>query len=281
VICLDNFFSGRRANIAHLFKNKNFKLMEHDIEKPIKLKVDFIFNLACPASPMWYVKDPVKTTRTSVLGAVNMLDLARDNGCPVLQASTSEVYGDPTVHPQPETYWGNVNPIGRRACYDEGKRCAETLFINYHVEYGVDIKIARIFNTYGPRMGDDDGRAVPNFINQALQGHDLTIYGDGQQTRSFCFIDDMIDGLLALSATTGFTGPVNLGNNQEFTINELAKKIINITGSKSRIVYKKLPADDPVRRQPDLSLAKAKLNWQPQVTLEEGLVKTMEYFKKV
>jgi UDP-glucuronate decarboxylase len=281
VFCLDNFYTGNKKNIAHLLKNKNFKLIKHDIEKPIILKVDQIYNLACPASPVWYAKDPIKTVRTNVIGSINLLELAKKNNCPILQASTSEVYGDPEVHPQTENYWGKVNPIGLRACYDEGKRCAETLFFNYFRQYKVKIKVARIFNTYGPGMQNDDGRAVPNFINQALKNKDITIYGDGSQTRSFCFIDDMIDGLVVLMETENFTGPVNIGNPEEHTMKELVQKIIKLTSSKSKVVYKNLPPDDPARRRPDISLAKKKLKWQPKILTDEGLKKTIEYFKSL
>jgi len=279
VICLDNFFTGSRKNIEYLVGNKNFTLIEHDVEQPYDFIVDQIYNLACPAAPVWYRKDPVKTVRTSILGAINALKLAKKNDCVVLQASTSEVYGDPLVHPQAENYWGNVNPFGPRACYDEGKRCAETLFFDYWQEYGVKIKIARIFNTYGPRMVANDGRAIPNFIVQALKDENLTIYGDGSQTRSFCYIDDMIRGLIAMMESADFVGPVNLGNGEEYHIKELADKIIDLTGSKAKIDYNPLPVDDPVKRQPDISLAKQKLDWQPEISLEQGLNKTIDYFK--
>jgi UDP-glucuronate decarboxylase len=280
VICLDNFYTGTRINIAHLLKHKNFKLIKHDIEKPLNLKVDQIYNLACPASPVWYAKDPIKTVRTNVIGSINLLELAKKNKCPILQASTSEVYGDPDIHPQAESYWGKVNPIGERACYDEGKRCAETLFFNYYRQYKVKIKVARIFNTYGPRMQNEDGRAVPNFIYQAQNNKDITIFGSGSQTRSFCYIDDMVSGLIALMEAGNFTGPVNIGNPDEFTIKELAQKIIKLTGSRSKIVYKNLPPDDPSRRRPDITLARKKLKWQPKIGLKNGLLTTIEYLKK-
>jgi UDP-glucuronate decarboxylase len=282
VICLDNFYTGQKENIADLLDNKNFELLEHDIIKPIILEVDQIYNLACPASPVHYQADPVKTAKTNVLGVINMLELAKRTGSIMMQASTSEVYGDPTVHPQPESYWGNVNPIGLRSNYDEGKRCAETLCMDYHRQYNLDIKIVRIFNTYGPNMHPHDGRVVSNFIVQALTNQDITVYGDGTQTRSFQYIDDLIEGILKMMDKNNFIGPVNLGNRGEFTINELAQIVLKlIPTSKSKIVYKDLPADDPKQRQPDISLAKEKLDWQPKVKLEEGLVKTVEYFKKV
>lgn len=280
VLCVDNFYTGRRANIAHLLSNPYFEVMRHDICFPLYVEVDEIYNLACPASPIHYQFDPVQTTKTSVHGAINMLGLAKRLKIKILQASTSEVYGDPTVHPQPETYWGNVNPIGLRSCYDEGKRCAETLFFDYHRQHKLKIKVARIFNTYGPRMHPNDGRVVSNFIVQALRGEDITVYGDGSQTRSFCYVDDMIEGLVRLmKSPDDFTGPVNLGNPVEFTILELAEKVIELTGSKSRIVFKPLPADDPRQRQPDITLAKERLNWQPAVPLTDGLRKTIEYFR--
>ena len=281
VICLDNFITGAKENIEHLLVNKNFNLVEHDIEKPYHFVVDQIYNLACPAAPIWYQKDPVKTVRTSVLGAINALELAKRIKCRVLQASTSEVYGDPKVHPQTESYWGNVNPIGLRACYDEGKRCAETLFFDYWREYNIDIKVVRIFNTYGPRMVENDGRAIPNFIAQSLRGEDITVYGSGEQTRSFCYIDDMVEGLMAMMKSDNFAGPVNLGNPVEYSIKELAEKIIQLTQTKAKIVFRDLPADDPVKRKPDISLAKRELNWQPKITLEQGLIKTIEYFKNI
>ena len=279
VICLDNFLTGSHKNISHLLKNKNFKVVKHDVEEPYYFKVNQIYNLACPAAPVWYRKDPVKTVRTNILGAINALELAKKLKCRVLQASTSEVYGDPKIHPQPETYWGNVNPFGPRSCYDEGKRCAETLFFDYWKEHGVDIRVVRIFNTYGPKMGNDDGRAVPNFINQALAGRPLTVYGEGSQTRSFCYVDDLIKGLTAMMEQNDFVGPMNLGNPGEFTIKELAQKIIKLTRSKSKIVYKPLLQDDPKQRRPDISLAKKKLGWQPKVKLEEGLKETINYFR--
>lgn len=280
VLCVDNFYTGRRANIAHLLSNPYFEVMRHDICFPLYVEVDEIYNLACPASPIHYQFDPVQTTKTSVHGAINMLGLAKRLKIKILQASTSEVYGDPTVHPQPETYWGNVNPIGLRSCYDEGKRCAETLFFDYHRQHKLKIKVARIFNTYGPRMHPNDGRVVSNFIMQALRGEDITVYGDGSQTRSFCYVDDMIEGLVRLmNSPDDFTGPVNLGNPVEFTILELAEKVIELTGSKSGIVFKPLPADDPKQRQPDITLAKERLNWQPAVPLTDGLQKTIEYFR--
>jgi len=281
VICLDNFFTGSKKNIKHLLNNQNFKLVEHDVEKPYDFEVDEIYNLACPAAPIWYQKDPVKTIRTNILGAINALDLAKKLNCPVLQASTSEIYGNPDVHPQPETYWGNVNPVGIRSCYDEGKRCAETLFFDYHREYGVNIKVVRIFNTYGPRLAIEDGRVVSNFIIQALRKEDITIYGDGNQTRSFCFVDDMVEAFIKMMNGENFTGPVNLGNPKEFTIKELAGVIINLINSESKIIYKDLPKDDPKQRKPNISLAKEKLNWQPSTDLEKGLKKTIDYFKTI
>jgi UDP-glucuronate decarboxylase len=281
VICLDNLITGRKKNIAHLLKNKKFKLILHDVTKPYNIKVDYIYNLASPASPKWFDKYPIETLKTNVLGAINALESAKKNKCRILQTSTSEVYGDPEVHPQVESYWGNVNPIGNRSCYDEGKRCAETLFFDYHRKYNIDIRVVRIFNTFGPKMLDEDGRVVPNFINQALKGKSMSVYGDGSQTRSFCYIDDMIDGLIALMKIENFTGPVNIGNPEEFTIKEFAQKIIKLTGSKSKIVYKNLPLDDPARRRPDISLAKKKLKWQPKISTDEGLKKTIEYFKKI
>lgn len=282
VICLDNFFTGRSDNIAALMHNPRFALLQQDIAQPISVAVDRIFNLACPASPVHYQNDPVQTIRTNVLGAINVLDLAHQTQAQVLQASTSEVYGDPKIHPQHESYWGNVNPIGVRACYDEGKRCAETLFFDYFRQYGTSIKVARIFNTYGPRMQPDDGRVVSNFIVQALRGLPISMYGDGLQTRSFCFVDDLVDGLVRLMDTpSGFTGPVNLGNPVESTMIELANLVIELTGSSSRIEYRPKPADDPLQRQPDIALAKAKLNWQPNVPLREGLLKTIAYFRTI
>ena len=280
VLCLDNFFTGTKENIIHLMDNHRFELIRHDIETPIHLEVDEIYNLACPASPIHYQYNPIHTTKTSILGALNMLGLAKRQKAKIMQASTSEVYGDPEVHPQPETYWGNVNPIGFRSCYDEGKRCAETLFFDYYREHKLKIKVARIFNTYGPRMHPSDGRVVSNFIIQALKGEDITIYGDGNQTRSFCYVDELIDGFIRLMASPDeFTGPVNLGNPVEFTIKELAEKVIDMTSSKSRISYKPLPHDDPKQRQPDITLAKKELNWEPKIKLEEGLVKTIQYFE--
>lgn len=279
VICLDNFFTGAKDNVAHLIENKNFELVEHDIEKEFNADVNQIYNLACPASPVHYQYDPVKTLKTSVLGIINMLDLAKKCNAVILQASTSEVYGDPKIHPQKEDYWGNVNPIGIRSCYDEGKRCAETLMMDYHRQTGVDIRIVRIFNTYGPKMNINDGRVVSNFIVQALRGEDITIYGNGLQTRSFCYVDDLIDGMIKMISGK-YIGPVNLGNNSERTILDFAKLIIEMTGSKSKIVYKDLPEDDPVQRQPDLTLAKKELNWQPTTDISVGLEKTIKYFEE-
>ena len=279
VICLDNFFTGTRDNIIHLMDDHRFELLRHDVVLPLFIEVDEIYNLACPASPIHYQYNPIKTTKTSVMGAINMLGLAKRTRARILQASTSEVYGDPAVHPQPESYWGNVNPIGPRACYDEGKRCAETLCFDYHREHGLPVKVVRIFNTYGPRMHPNDGRVVSNFIVQALKGEDITLYGDGSQTRSFCYVDEMVDGFMRMMASPAdFTGPVNLGNPAEFTIRELAEKVLDLTGSRSRLVTKPLPADDPKQRQPDITLARNKLGWEPKVTLEEGLKKTIEYF---
>lgn len=282
VLCVDNFFTGTKNNIAHLLDNPHFEFMRHDVTFPLYVEVDEIYNLACPASPVHYQYDPVQTTKTSVHGAINMLGLAKRVGATILQASTSEVYGDPQVHPQPEGYWGHVNPIGFRSCYDEGKRCAETLFFDYRRQHQLPIKVARIFNTYGPRMHPNDGRVVSNFILQALQGEDITVFGAGQQTRSFCYADDLIEGLLRLMDTPeSFTGPVNLGNPVEFSILELAEKIIELTNSGSRIVYQPLPEDDPQQRQPDISLAQASLEWAPITELEEGLVRTIEYFDQM
>lgn len=281
VVCLDNFFTGQKRNIEPFLKNKNFELLTQDVTQPFFIKVDQIYNLACPASPVHYQRTPVETVRASVLGAINCLELAKKLGIKVLQASTSEVYGDPEVHPQKENYNGNVNPIGPRACYDEGKRCAETLFFDYFREDKVQIKVVRIFNTYGPNMAKDDGRVISNFIVQALRSQDITIYGDGSQTRSFCYVSDMILGLNEMMESDGWTGPVNLGNPGEFTIKELAEKIISLTGSQSKIVYQPLPADDPKQRRPDITLAQQKLNWQPVVDLEEGLIKTIQYFKEI
>ncbi len=282
VLCVDNFFTGSRQNVRHLLENKNFELLRHDITFPLYVEVDEIYNLACPASPVHYQFNPTQTTKTSVIGAINMLGLAKRLRVPILHASTSEVYGDPSVHPQPETYWGNVNPIGPRACYDEGKRCAETLFFDYHRQHALDIKIIRIFNTYGPRMHPDDGRVVSNFIVQALKDEAVTVYGDGTQTRSFCYIDDLIDGMMRMMNTEkGFTGPVNLGNPSEFTILDLAEMIIAMTGSKSRILFKPLPDDDPKQRKPVIDLAEKKLGWTPRVKLEDGLKKTIKYFEEL
>jgi len=282
VLCVDNFFTGAKDNIAHLISNPYFEVLRHDITFPLYLEADEVYNLACPASPIHYQFDPVQTVKTAVHGAINMLGLAKRLKIKILQASTSEVYGNPIVHPQTENYWGNVNPIGFRSCYDEGKRCAETLFFDYHRQHKLKIKVARIFNTYGPRMHPNDGRVVSNFIVQTLKGGDITVYGDGSQTRSFCYIDDMINGFIKLMNTSDdFTGPVNLGNPSEISILELAEKILKIIGSKSKIVFKTLPQDDPVQRCPDITLAKKVLGWQPNVGLEEGLEKTVEYFKKV
>jgi UDP-glucuronate decarboxylase len=282
VICLDNFFTGSKANVSHLFNKPNFELMRHDVTFPLYVEVDQIYNLACPASPVHYQHDPVQTTKTSVHGAINMLGLAKRTKARIFQASTSEVYGDPEVHPQPESYWGKVNPIGIRSCYDEGKRCAETLFFDYHRQHNLDIKVARIFNTYGPRMHPNDGRVVSNFIVQALNGQDITIYGDGQQTRSFCYVDDLIEGFVRLMNTEpGFTGPVNLGNPNEFTMLELAEKVLKLVGGKSKLTFMSLPADDPKQRQPNISLANEKLGWRPHVNLDEGLQKTLDYFAKL
>jgi UDP-glucuronate decarboxylase len=282
VISLDNYFTGSKQNIKHLLDNHNFEVIRHDITMPIFIEVDEIYNLACPASPVHYQYNGIKTIKTSVMGAINTLGLAKRTKAKVLQASTSEIYGDPSVHPQPEDYWGNVNTLGPRACYDEGKRCAETLFMNYHVQNKVRIKIARIFNTYGPRMNSNDGRVVSNFIVQALKGEDITIFGDGTHTRSFQYIDDLIIGLIKLMATPDtFTGPVNLGNPIEVSVGDLAKKIIKMTGSKSKLVYLPLPEDDPKQRRPDIALAKSALGWQPTVDLENGLAKTIDYFKFV
>ncbi|MBR6449257.1 MAG: SDR family oxidoreductase [Fibrobacter sp.] len=278
VICLDNYFTGRMVNVAHLRDNRNFELIRHDVTEPILLEVDRIFNLACPASPIHYQFNPVKTIKTSVMGAINMLGLAKRVYARILQASTSEVYGDPAVHPQTEDYWGNVNPIGIRSCYDEGKRVAETLFMDYHRQNNVDIRIVRIFNTYGPRMLPNDGRVVSNFIVQALNGEDLTIYGDGSQTRSFCYVDDLIEGFVRMMNQDKIIGPVNIGNPGEFTMLELAKEVLELTGSKSKIVYKPLPGDDPKMRRPDISLAKEALGWEPTIPLRKGLEKTIVYF---
>lgn len=280
VICVDNLFTGTKRNIEHLHNHSRFELMRHDVTFPLFVEVDEIYNLACPASPVHYQHDPVHTTKTSVHGAINMLGLAKRLKCKIFQASTSEVYGDPSVHPQPEEYWGNVNPIGIRSCYDEGKRCAETLFFDYHRQHGVGIKVARIFNTYGPRMHHADGRVVSNFIVQALQGDPITIYGDGSQTRSFCYVDDLVEGFIRLMDTdANITGPTNLGNPGEFTMLELAKKIIDQTGSKSKLVHHTLPQDDPKQRRPDITRAKDQLDWEPTVMLDEGLRRTIDYFK--
>ena len=279
VLCVDNFFTGSRQNISHLMDSKNFELLRHDVTFPLYVEVDEIYNLACPASPVHYQFDPVQTTKTSVMGAINMLGLAKRLKIKVLQASTSEVYGDPEIHPQPETYKGSVNPIGIRACYDEGKRCAETLFFDYHRQLDVKIKVMRIFNTYGPRMHPNDGRVVSNFIVQALKGEDITVYGKGDQTRSFCYCDDLIDGMVRLmNSGDDVTGPINIGNPGEFTILELAQKVIELTNSKSKIIYMPLPQDDPMQRKPVIELAKEKLGWEPKVQLEDGLKKTIEYF---
>ena len=280
VICLDNFFTGRKANIAHLHGRPDFELVRHDVIDPFKFEVDQIYNLACPASPPHYQYNPIKTTKTSVMGAINVLGLAKRVHARVFQASTSEVYGDPTIHPQPESYWGNVNPIGKRSCYDEGKRVAETLFFDYHRENKVDIRIVRIFNTYGPRMHPNDGRVVSNFIVQALKGEDITIYGDGLQTRSFCYVDDLIEGFVRLMNQTQTTGPINIGNPGEFTMLQLAELTLKLVGGKSKIVHRPLPADDPKQRRPDITLAQKHLNnWAPTVQLEEGLQRTIAYFK--
>jgi len=285
VICVDNLFTGTKDNIAHLFDHPNFEFIRHDVTFPLYVEVDQIYNLACPASPIHYQYDPVQTTKTSVHGAINMLGLAKRLNARIFQASTSEVYGDPTVHPQTETYWGNVNPTGIRSCYDEGKRCAETLFFDYYRQHKLDIRVARIFNTYGPRMHPNDGRVVSNFIIQALKGEEISLFGDGEQTRSFCYVDDLIDGFICYMdknstsfGSDGFPGPINLGNPNEFSIRQLAKKIIEITGSKSNIIYHPLPSDDPTQRQPDITLARNTLSWEPKVQLDEGLLKTIQYF---
>lgn len=282
VLCVDNYFTGTKANIEHLLGNPRFELLRHDVTFPLYVEVDQIYNMACPASPIHYQFDPVQTTKTSVHGAINMLGLAKRVKARILQASTSEVYGDPVMHPQREEYWGNVNPIGPRSCYDEGKRCAETLFFDYRRQHGLEIKVARIFNTYGPRMHPNDGRVVSNFIVQALSGQDITVYGDGRQTRSFCYVSDLIDGLVRLMNTPAdFTGPVNLGNPGEFTILELAEKVIAMTGSRSKIIHNPLPHDDPKQRQPDIALARSRLDWSPTIALEDGLKDTITYFKKM
>lgn len=279
VICVDNFFTGAKSNVTHLLGNPNFEIIRHDVTFPLYLEIDEIYNLACPASPIHYQHDPVQTTKTSVHGAINMLGLAKRTGAKIFQASTSEVYGDPEVHPQPESYVGSVNPIGLRSCYDEGKRCAETLFFDYYRQHKVNIKVARIFNTYGPKMHPNDGRVVSNFITQALLGNPITIYGDGSQTRSFCYVDDMIEGFLTLMNTSdGITGPVNIGNPVEFSIRELAEKVIEQTGSKSKLIFEPLPGDDPKQRKPDITRAK-ELGWVPTIQLEKGLISTIEYFK--
>ncbi len=282
VLCVDNFYTGRKANIAHLMGNPYFEILRHDITFPLYVEVDEIYHLACPASPVHYQFDPVQTTKTSVHGSINMLGLAKRLRVKILLASTSEVYGDPTVHPQPETYWGNVNPIGPRACYDEGKRCAETLFFDYHRQHKLKIKVARIFNTYGPRMHPNDGRVVSNFIVQALKNMDITVYGDGSQTRSFCYVDDMVEGLIRLmNSPDDFTGPVNLGNPYEISILELARKVIEFTNSKSKIIFKELPPDDPKQRRPDITLARKVLGWEPKIDFEDGLRRTIDYFRSL
>ncbi len=282
VLCVDNYFTGARDNIVHLLANPRFEAMRHDVTFPLYLEVDEIYNLACPASPIHYQFDPVQTTKTSVHGAINMLGLAKRIKAKILQASTSEVYGDPTVHPQKEDYWGNVNPVGTRSCYDEGKRCAETLFFDYYRQHRMRIKVARIFNTYGPRMHPNDGRVVSNFIVQALRGEPITVFGEGRQTRSFCYVDDLIDGLVRLmDSADETTGPINIGNPGEFTIVELARKVIDLTGSRSKLVYEKLPADDPMQRCPDITLAREKLQWEPKVPLQEGLRRTIAYFEEM
>ncbi|OGP25103.1 MAG: NAD-dependent dehydratase [Deltaproteobacteria bacterium GWC2_56_8] len=280
VICLDNFFTGRKENIAHLMDNPVFEVVRHDVTEPVLIEVDQIYNLACPASPVHYQYNPVKTIKTNIMGTLNMLGLAKRVRARILQASTSEVYGDPKVHPQTEDYWGNTNPIGPRACYDEGKRCAETLMFAYNKQNGVDIKVIRIFNTYGPRMLENDGRVVSNFIVQALRGQDLTIYGDGSQTRSFCYVDDLVDGIIKMMDNNDVTGPVNLGNPGEFTVLELANIIRRLTGSSSKVIRMPLPPDDPVQRRPDITIAKKTLNWDPTIKLEDGLKKTINYFSE-
>ncbi len=282
VICLDNFFTSQKSNIWHLLDEPNFELIRHDVTLPVYLEVDEIYNLACPASPVHYQHDPIQTTKVSVSGAINMLGMARRVGAKILQASTSEVYGDPSVHPQPETYRGNVNPIGLRACYDEGKRCAETLFFDYHRQNGVNIRVVRIFNTYGPRMHPFDGRVVSNFILQALAGEPITLYGDGSQTRSFCYVDDLVEGIMRMmNGPDDFVGPVNLGNPGEFTIKQLAERVIELTGSESTLEFAPLPADDPTQRQPDIALAREKLDWQPAIDLRAGLARTIDYFRGI
>jgi len=282
VLCVDNYFTGSKKNVEHLLSNPNFEIQRHDVCFPLYMEVDIIYNLACPASPYYYQLDPIQTIKTSVLGSYNLLGLAKRTGARILQASTSECYGDPAVHPQPEEYWGNVNPIGIRSCYDEGKRAAETLFMDYHRQHGVDTRIMRIFNTYGPRMNPNDGRVVSNFIVQALKGDDITIYGDGSQTRSFCYVDDLLDGMMALMNYDGtYPLPVNIGNPGEFSMLELAEKVIQMTGASSKIVYQDLPQDDPKQRQPDITRAKQMLNWSPTISLDEGLVKTIDYFRNI
>jgi UDP-glucuronate decarboxylase len=281
VLCLDNFFTGRKENIAHLLGNPKFEIIRHDVINPIVVEADRIFNFACPASPVHYQHNPVKTIKTNVMGALNMLGLAKRTGARILQASTSEIYGDPEVHPQVESYWGNVNPIGPRSCYDEGKRVAETLFFDYHVQNGVDTRVIRIFNTYGPRMLVNDGRVVSNFVVQALKGEPITLYGDGSQTRSFCFVDDLVKGIIKMMDCDDFNGPVNLGNPGEFTIKQLAEEVIKLTGAKSELVHNPLPTNDPTRRKPNIELAKEKLNWEPSIPLHEGLVPTIRYFAGV
>jgi UDP-glucuronate decarboxylase len=282
VYCLDNFFTGQKQNIVHLISNPYFELIRHDVISPYLIEVDEIYNLACPASPIHYQYNPIKTIKTSVMGAINMLGLAKRVDAKILQASTSEVYGNPLIHPQPESYWGNVNPIGERSCYDEGKRAAETLFRDYHKQNNVKIKIVRIFNTYGPKMHPNDGRVVSNFIVQALKNQDITVYGEGLQTRSFQYVDDLVEGLIRMMGSPeGFTGPVNIGNPHEFTILELAEKVIKLTESKSKIIYKPLPSDDPMMRKPDITLAKKELDWSPNIKLDEGLMKTIEFFKTI
>ncbi len=282
VLCVDNFFTGRKQNVAHLLSHSNFELIRHDVTFPLYVEVERIFNLACPASPVYYQHDPVQTTKTSVHGAINMLGLAKRVKARILQASTSEVYGDPEVHPQSESYWGKVNPIGIRSCYDEGKRCAETLFFDYHRQHQLQIKVMRIFNTYGPRMQPNDGRVVSNFIVQALKGEDITIYGNGQQTRSFCYVDDLVDGMLKfMDSPVEFTGPLNIGNPSEFTMLELAEKVLTLTQSKSKLIFLSLPADDPRQRQPNIGLAKSVLGWEPKILLEDGLKETISYFRKI
>lgn len=282
ILCVDTLFTGSKANIHEFMDNRNFEFIRHDITRPLHVEVDKIYNLACPASPVHYQHDPIKTMKTNVLGSINMLGLAKRVQARILQASTSEVYGDPAVHPQPETYWGHVNPVGIRSCYDEGKRAAETLFFDYHRQNKVDIKVMRIFNTYGPNMRPDDGRVVSNFIMQAIRNDDITIFGDGSQTRSFCYVDDLIEGMICLmESEIDFTGPCNIGNPDEFTILELAEKVIRLTGSRSRIVYAPLPQDDPRQRRPNISLAKERLGWEPRISLDDGLKKTIEYFKSV